>query len=129
MATGCAPYHAGKRPLSYKAKGIASWYGPGFSGRKTANGERFYPKALTAAHRTLPLGSTVRVTNLDNDRSVVVRINDRGPFSKGRIIDLSKGAAEQIGLIGPGTAKVEVVALYAPDNAAVEDPKSSSSEY
>ncbi len=117
LLASCAPYHAGKKPISYRAKGEASWYGPGFHGRKTANGEKFSQNALTAAHKTLPLGTTVKVTNLENDKSVVVRINDRGPFVKGRIIDLSKGAAKEIGLIGTGTAHVEVVALAAGDES------------
>lgn len=82
--------------------GIASWYGPGFHGRKTASGERFNQYAMTAAHKTLPLGSMVRVTNLQTDESVVVRINDRGPYAGGRIIDLSKGAAQALGINGTG---------------------------
>lgn len=87
----------------------ASWYGPGFHGKKTASGERFNQYALTAAHKTLPLGTHVRIRNLDNDRSVVVKINDRGPFAKGRAIDLSKGAAMAIGMSGVG--HVEIIAL------------------
>jgi rare lipoprotein A len=88
-------------------RGHASWYGPGFHGRLTANGERFNTHALTAAHRTLPFGTRVRVVNQKTGRSVVVRINDRGPFIKGRIIDLAHSAARQIGLSG-----VASVALY-----------------
>lgn len=107
----CAPYHARHKPVKYSDTGIASWYGPGFAGRKTANGERFNPNALTAAHRKLPFGTSVKVTNLSNDKSIVVRINDRGPFIRGRIIDLSKRAAQKIGLTKTGTAKVKVVAL------------------
>lgn len=92
-------------------QGRASWYGPGFHGRRTANGERFDQNALTAAHKTLPFGTKVRVTNVSNGRSVVVRINDRGPYSHGRVIDLSKGSAQQIGLVsmGVGTVKLEVL--------------------
>jgi rare lipoprotein A len=82
--------------------GAASWYGPGFQGRKTANGERFNTHALTAAHRSLPFGSRVKVTNKQTGRSVVVRINDRGPFVHGRIIDLSKASAAAIGISGVG---------------------------
>jgi rare lipoprotein A len=82
--------------------GAASWYGPGFQGRKTANGERFNTHALTAAHRSLPFGSRVKVTNNQTGRSVVVRINDRGPFVHGRIIDLSKASAQAIGISGVG---------------------------
>jgi rare lipoprotein A len=89
-------------------RGMASWYGPGFHGRRTANGERFNQYALTAAHRSLPFGTKVRVTNKRNGRSVIVRINDRGPFAHGRIIDLSKGAANAIGLIQSGVAPVTV---------------------
>ena len=91
--------------------GIASWYGPGFHGRTSASGESFNQYAMTAAHRTLPFGTQVRVTNLNNGRQVVVRINDRGPYSGGRIIDLSAGAADAIGLqsAGVGPVKVEVL--------------------
>lgn len=85
--------------------GMASWYG---SGARTANGESFNPSGLTAAHRSLPFGTRVRVTNLANGRSVVVRINDRGPFIGGRVIDLSKGAASVIGMLGSGVARVSV---------------------
>ena len=84
----------------------ASWYGPGFHGRRTANGERFNQNDLTAAHRSLPFGTKVKVTNLRNGRSVVVRVNDRGPFSRGRIIDLSKAAARIIGVFQSGSAPV-----------------------
>lgn len=89
-------------------EGIASWYGPGFAGRLTANGEIFDPNELTAAHRTLPFGTRVRVVNLANGQSVVVRINDRGPFKPGRIIDLSRAAAERIGLVRSGTGQVRI---------------------
>lgn len=92
-------------------EGRASWYGPGFAGRRTANGEIFDPSQLTAAHKTLPFGTQVRVTNLNNGRSTSVRINDRGPFKPGRIIDLSRAAAEQIGMIGSGTAPVQLELL------------------
>jgi rare lipoprotein A len=86
-------------------KGIASWYG---ESQRTASGERFDPGAMTAAHRTLPMGTMVRVTNNRNGRSVVVRINDRGPYGHGRIIDLSRAAARQLGMIDAGTAPVTV---------------------
>ena len=89
--------------------GVASWYGPGFAGRKTASGERFDPSQLTAAHRTLPFGSKVRVTH--NGRSVVVRINDRGRFHGGRVIDLSQAAAEELGLRRAGSGRVELALL------------------
>ena len=92
-------------------RGTASWYGPGFHGRTSASGESFNQYAMTAAHRTLPFGTQVRVTNLSNGRQVVVRINDRGPYSGGRIIDLSAGAAGAIGLqsAGVGPVKIEVL--------------------
>ncbi len=89
-------------------KGHASWYK---MGKVTANGERFNPHGLTAAHRTLPFGTKVKVKNLRNGKSVVVRINDRGPFIKGRIIDLSMGAAKKIGLVQTGTATVQLQVL------------------
>ena len=90
---------------------MASWYGPGFHGRLTANGERYNQNGLTAAHKTLPFGTQVRVTNLRNGRSVIVRINDRGPFVGGRVIDLSKGAASVIGLVSSGVAPVQLEIL------------------
>jgi len=83
-------------------RGAASWYGPGFQGRRTASGEIFNTHALTAAHRSLPFGTQVRVTNERTGRSVVVRINDRGPYAHGRIIDLSKAAAQAVGVSGVG---------------------------
>lgn len=89
--------------------GVASWYGREFEGRKTASGERFDPDELTAAHRTLPFGSKVRVSR--GDRSVVVRINDRGPFHGNRVIDLSQAAAEEIGIRNAGSGKVELAVL------------------
>lgn len=92
----------------YIEEGMASWYGPGFHGRSTANGERFDQHAMTAAHRTLPMPSMVRVTNLENGKTVELKVNDRGPFKKDRIIDLSKAAAEELGVIGKGTALVRV---------------------
>ena len=98
---GCSP--------RYVERGQASWYGPGFAGKPTASGERFVPCKRTAAHRTLPFGARVRVTNLHNERSVVVKINDRGPFVEGRIIDLSRGAARAIGMLDAGVVEVEIV--------------------
>lgn len=91
--------------------GTASWYGGKFHGRTTSSGETYDMHKMTAAHRTLPLHTYTRVTNLSNKKQTVVRINDRGPFVKGRVIDLSYAAGKQIGLIGPGTAEVKVVAL------------------
>jgi len=91
--------------------GVASYYGTDFAGRRTASGERFDPQALTAAHRELPFGTRVRVTNLDNGRSVTVRINDRGPFSAGRIVDLSWAAARELDMLRSGVARVRVQVL------------------
>src|SRR5215212_5451100 len=90
-------------------KGAASWYGPGFHGKRTANGEKFNTHALTAAHKTLPFGTEVRVTNERTGKSVVVRINDRGPYAHGRVIDLSKAAAEAVGI--EGVSKVTLAKL------------------
>ncbi len=95
----------------YRARGIASWYGRKFHGRNTANGEVFDAYAASAAHRSLPLPSYVRVTNLNNYRSIVVKVNDRGPFHADRLIDLSYGAAVSLGFSEQGTAPVEVIAL------------------
>ncbi len=92
-------------------KGEASWYGPGFNGKKTANGEVFNMNKLTAAHKKLAFGTKVRVTNLKNNKSVVVKINDRGPFVKGRVIDLSKKAAQQIDMIKTGHVPVKIEIL------------------
>ncbi len=92
----------------YSETGIASWYGPNFHGQRTSSGEIYDMNELTAAHKTLPIPSWVRVTNLDNDSSVLVRINDRGPFVDDRIIDLSREAAERIDMIRDGTARVRV---------------------
>ncbi|HHR85525.1 septal ring lytic transglycosylase RlpA family protein [Candidatus Bipolaricaulota bacterium] len=90
----------------YYEVGIASWYGPGFQGNRTANGEVYDMYGISAAHKTLPFGTIVRVVDLDTGRSIVVRINDRGPFIEGRIIDLSKGAAEKLGIVDKGIARV-----------------------
>jgi rare lipoprotein A len=91
--------------------GLASYYGQELAGNRTANGERFDPSGMTAAHRTLPFGSMVRVTNLSNGQSVIVRINDRGPFGRGRVIDVSHAAAKEIGLHRSGTARVSMSLL------------------
>ena len=91
--------------------GEASWYGPGLYGNRTANGEVFRPGTMTAAHRTLPFGTRVRVTNLWNGRRAVVRINDRGPFAGDRVIDLAHGAARQLGLMSSGIAEVRLEVL------------------
>ncbi len=106
----------------YVEQGVASWYGPDFHGKRTATGEVYDMHAMTGAHPTLPLPTWVRVTNLQNGRSVVVRLNDRGPFSKNRVIDLSRAAAEQLDMIGGGTAMVEVRSLAAGDPAPAVRP-------
>ncbi len=93
---------------AYVSSGVASWYGPKFHGRRTANGEIFNMNLLTAAHPTLPMPVRVRVTNLENDRSIIVRVNDRGPFKKNREIDLSRRAAEVLGFVDKGTTRVRV---------------------
>jgi len=120
MLAGCSSQNFAPPPLpanyyaspsqSYGASRteVASWYGPGFAGRRTSSGETYNPEGLTAASTTLPLGSHVRVMNPDTGRSVVVRINDRGPFVRGRSLDLSHGAARQIGLTGKGVGRVQV---------------------
>ena len=97
-----------KEDQFYDETGIASWYGEDFHGKNTANGERYDMDALTAAHRTLPLPVIARVTNLENGRSVLVRVNDRGPYARGRIIDLSRRAAQLLGVYDKGTARVRV---------------------
>jgi rare lipoprotein A (peptidoglycan hydrolase) len=103
-------------------EGVGSWYGPGFHGKRTANGEVYDQYELTAAHQTLPLGTRVMVTSLTNDRAVEVRINDRGPFIGGRIVDLSYAAASVIGMIGPGTMRVSLEVLDAPVQIASRRP-------
>lgn len=102
------------RAEGYVETGLASWYGEEFHGKPTSNHETYDMHAFSAAHRTLPLPSVVKVTNLDNGREVTVRINDRGPFKDGRIIDLSYAAAERLGMVEDGTAMVEVRALTPP---------------
>jgi rare lipoprotein A len=100
------------------ARGQASWYGPKFDGHRTASGERYDMHGLTAAHPSLPFGTLVQVTNLENGRQVVVRINDRGPFGRRRVIDLSYAAARELAMVGPGTARVELALVAAVDAAA-----------
>lgn len=107
-------------PLSnirnYKEQGVASWYGPDFHGKKTSSGETYDMYEFTAAHRLLPFGTRVQVTNLSNGKSTILKINDRGPFVKNRLIDLSFSGAKQIGLVGPGTGLVEVKVVEVPDS-------------
>lgn len=120
------PYQIGgiwyypKEDLTHVESGLASWYGPNFDGRKTANGETFDRNALTAAHPTLQLPSVVRVTNLRNGRTAVVRVNDRGPFSGDRILDLSERAAEVLGFKSAGTVKVKLEVLASDSSKLAE---------
>lgn len=117
-------YYPHEQP-DYDETGIASWYGPTFYGKYTADGEIYNGDKLTAAHRTLPMPVNVRVTNLENGKSIVVRVNDRGPYSRGRIIDLSRRAAELLGMIQAGTARVRVTYLGRADlgNGAPPPPE------
>jgi rare lipoprotein A len=120
LLSACATSHANptSAPRLKKGKvqvGVASWYGPGFHGKPTASGEVYDMHALTAAHRTLPLGTLVEVRNLENGRRLVARINDRGPHVRGRIVDLSMGAAQALGLDQAGTARVRLTVLRAAD--------------
>jgi rare lipoprotein A len=114
-------YYPREQP-DYDETGIASWYGAQFHGRRTSDGEIFDSNALTAAHRTLPMPVNVRVTNLDNGKSLILRVNDRGPFARGRIIDVSRHAAELLGFYGAGTAKVRVTFVGRADMPNGEPP-------
>ncbi|MFB4392576.1 MULTISPECIES: septal ring lytic transglycosylase RlpA family protein [unclassified Pseudomonas] len=109
LLAGCASHDID--PTGYDQTGVASYYGARHHGKRTASGEPFNQHGLTAAHRSLPFGTRVVVTNLNNQRSVVVRINDRGPHIRGRLIDLSRAAAEKIGMLRSGTARVRVQGL------------------
>ena len=115
-------FHTRKSSQGYKEKGGASWYGTKFHGRRTSSGEPYDMYAMTAAHKTLPLPSYVEVTNLENGRKVIVRVNDRGPFHDGRIIDMSYAAAVKLGMLGKGTARVEVRAIDPRTHAAAPAP-------
>ncbi len=118
-ATSCGgkKIKAAKPPrIGSTERGIASWYGHPYHGRRAANGEVYDMERLTAAHRTMPFNTWVRVTNLSNERTVDVRIQDRGPFIDGRIIDLSRAAARQIEMIGPGTTKVRLTVIRPPED-------------
>jgi len=124
MSCGVYKYFPKRTPKSYEEKddvsgnvqvGLASWYGIEEHNNRAASGERFDKNELTAAHKALPMDSIVRVTNLENGRDVIVRINDRGPFVKGRIIDLSYAAAKEVDLLGPGTVKVKVEVISTPN--------------
>lgn len=104
-------YYPLKSAHGFVEEGIASWYGPGFHGKATASGETYNQYAMTAAHKILPLGTTVRITHLDSGKSALVRINDRGPFVDNRVIDLSRAAATRLDMMGKGTARVRVQSI------------------
>lgn len=106
LVSGSLSFTTGETLAAGNQCGTASWYGPGFNGRKAASGERFNQNAMTAAHKTLPFGTKLKVVNQKTGKSVTVKINDRGPYHGGRIIDLSKAAATQLGIINAGTGKV-----------------------
>ena len=113
LVAGCSspapkPVYFPGYPVGYIERGMASWYGPGFHGNKTANGERYDMHKLTAAHRTLPLGSIAVVRSATTGKEVTVRINDRGPFAKGRVLDLSYAGAQTLGMVGHGTDQIEL---------------------
>jgi hypothetical protein len=119
--TGCGPRLDPAPPMppgevvpGWTQEGVASWYGNPFHGRRTASGEVYDMEAPTAAHPGLPFGTMIRVENLDNGRSTVLRVNDRGPFARGRILDVSRHGARELGMIGPGTARVRVVVQEVP---------------
>lgn len=116
-------WYTPKETYTHTEVGVASWYGPGFDGKRTANGEVFSTQELTAAHRTLQMPSLIRVTNLANNRSIIVRVNDRGPFSKERIIDVSGRAAELLGFKHHGTAKVKLELLAEPSRTIADAAK------
>lgn len=126
LTTGCSAH---KQPATPKAnplaigRGVASWYGPNFDGRRTANGERYDMHEMTAAHPTLPFGTLVEVRNVSNGRSAVVRINDRGPYKKSRVIDLSYAAARTIGAVLPGTATVELFLVNSLSGRSTAPPR------
>ncbi|NWB98906.1 septal ring lytic transglycosylase RlpA family protein [Pseudomonas gingeri] len=109
LLAGCATHDID--PRGYDETGMASYYGAQHQGKRTASGEPFDQHAMTAAHRQLPFGTRVKVTNLANDKSVIVRINDRGPHTRGRLIDLSREAAAQLGMLQNGTARVRIQSL------------------
>ena len=131
LAAACAtaPVQTPRDWTSFRQEGEASWYGPDFHGKTTANGERYNMLHLTAAHQQLPFNTLVRVTNLSNGKTTTVRINDRGPFLKGRILDLSYGAARALGASGAGVipVRIEVVGKAAPSKPASGQAKKSSS--
>ena len=127
LLTGCGKKVKTAKPpkIGSSETGIASWYGHPYHGRRAANGEIYDMEKLTAAHRTYPFDTWVRVKNLSNDRTVDVRIQDRGPFVRGRIIDLSHAAAREIELLGPGVTKVRLTVIPRPKTAVIVSAKSA----
>jgi rare lipoprotein A len=131
MMAGCADgYHRTEPPITSERpqRGVASWYGPSFHGNPTANGELYDMWALTAAHRTLPFGTRVLVQSVDTGKSVTVRINDRGPFMRGRVIDLSYGAARELAMIGKGTEDVILTILNSSGSEYFRNKSNGSAE-
>jgi len=116
------------KPRKARVTGVASWYGPGFHGRTTANGEKYNQNALTAAHRKLPFGTRVKVVNLKNKKEVIVRINDRGPYVRGRVIDLSKAAANRLDFIKSGITKVSLEIVPKKMKKVIPAPKKATRE-
>lgn len=134
FVSACAsnPLHSPQSPASlpmqkgkFRQVGIASWYGPGFHGRKTASGEKFNKHAMTCAHRTLPFGTRLEVTNLLNGKKILVTVNDRGPYIRSKIIDLSYGAAKEIGMLRGGSAKVELQEITFVEDFAIAKESAS----
>lgn len=121
-------WYTPREDYAYVEEGTASWYGPDFHGKDTANGETYDMQSLTAAHRTLPMPSVVRVTNLENGRSAILRVNDRGPFAQNRILDVSKRAAETLGFLDKGTARVRVEIL-AEESVALKEHMQRGDDY
>lgn len=139
FSSACATYNYKNPPRTsrnppttaghYREVGLASWYGPGFYGRKTASGEKFKKHDLTCAHRKLPFGTPLLVTNLENGKNVEVVVNDRGPFIKNKIVDLSYAAAKEIGMLGAGSAKVELKTLVAEEDRLLPQQPNVHEDY
>ena len=108
LIAGCSMHRYDKPKVGTTQRGVASWYGEPFHGRKTASGEVYDMHGMTAAHKELPLGTEVEVKNLDNGREARLRVNDRGPFIRGRVLDVSYAGAQKLGMVGPGTARIEL---------------------
>jgi rare lipoprotein A len=131
LSTSCAiaPIKVKDYGIGFHQVGMASWYGPGFHGRKTSSGEVFDMYGFTAAHRTMPFGTTLKVKNRENDRWVRVKVNDRGPFVRGRILDLSYGAARALDMIGPGMALVEIQVVGREEDVVRLDREKEKTKY